>query len=248
MKNFKLMKKTQIILIAAVLATIGFSSCTKYTNRIKGTGPAVEQTYDLPPISSVALNIDANVILTHGDSQEVRIVGQQNILNNIERFVNTDGLWNIGYFNSVTSHSGVTIHITTINLNYASISGSGNIESSTIFPDTTTMVFLKISGSGSINIGINTHILQSDISGSGKIIVSGFAHEHTVNVSGSGDIRAFGLNTFNTYLKISGSGNSEVMVENLLDVNISGSGNVYYMGYPAINLNISGSGGVFSRN
>lgn len=241
------MKNTKIIFILALLA-IGFSSCSKYSHRIKGTGPVVEQYYELPPISAVALGIDADVYLTYGETQEVRIEGQQNIINNIEKYVDADGMWRIGYFDSVKNHAGIWIHITTPDINYATVSGSGSIETTNIFPDTSAMVYMNISGSGSINLTVNAHIMQSEISGSGKIIVNGSAHEHTINISGSGDVRAFGLNTDNTYVKISGSGSSEVLVQSFLSVIISGSGNVYYLGYPNINSNISGSGSVINRN
>jgi hypothetical protein len=92
------------------------------------------------------------------------------------------------------------------------------------------------------------HIIESTISGSGRIHLGGSAFEHRINISGSGDVRAFDLATTNTYVKISGSGNSEVWTTNYLDVIISGSGSVYYRGNPQINANISGSGGVFNAN
>jgi hypothetical protein len=92
------------------------------------------------------------------------------------------------------------------------------------------------------------HIVESEISGSGQIYVSGSTYEHSINISGSGNIRAFPLTTQRTYVKISGSGNSEVSVEDYLDVNISGSGNVFYKGNPQINTHISGSGNVVKVN
>ena len=56
------------------------------------------------------------------------------------------------------------------------------------------------------------------------------------------------LNKILLIISISGSGNCEVLVEEILDVSISGSGNVYYKGNPQINVNISGSGGLFNSN
>src|SRR5210317_2063695 len=94
-------KRNQILALALLLAAFGLSSCTKYNNRIKGQGPVVKQTFDLPPVSALSLSIDANVILTHGDSQTVMIEGQQNIINNIDKLVSAQGMWNIGYIHSV---------------------------------------------------------------------------------------------------------------------------------------------------
>lgn len=242
------MKGTKFILPVLMIGIVVlFSSCEKYGGAIKGSGPVVKQEFVLPPVSAISLSIDANVVLTRGDSQTIMIEGQQNVINNIEKYVTSDGYWNIGYYNNVRNHSGVTIYITSPNIDYATISGSGSIHSTNTFTDTTN-VYLKISGSGSIYMNTTAHLIESYISGSGRIEVSGNAYEHRIDISGSGDVCAFNLQTANTYVKVSGSGSSEVWVTDYLDVNISGSGSVYYKGYPQINANISGSGGIINFN
>ncbi|MCD4729640.1 MAG: DUF2807 domain-containing protein [Bacteroidales bacterium] len=242
------MKQTRFILPVLLIGIVAlFTSCGKGGGAIKGSGPVVKQEFDLPPVSAISLSIDANVILTRGDSQSVMIEGQQNIINNIEKYVTSDGYWNIRYYNSVRNHSGVTIFITTPMVDFVTISGSGSIQSTNAFTDTTN-VSLKISGSGSIFMNTTAHIIESSISGSGQINLEGTAFEHRINISGSGDIQAFYLATDNTYVNVSGSGNSEVWATNYLDVIISGSGSVYYKGNPQINVNISGSGGIFNTN
>jgi len=242
------MKSNRLVYLLGIITLLGFSSCSKSIHRIKGSGSVVQQSFDLPPVSAIALSIDANVVMTHGSPQEITIEGQQNIINNIEKYIDKDGFWHIGYYNPVTSHAGITIRISSPTLDYASISGSGNIESTNFYPDTVSQIILKISGSGNISLAANAHIIQSDISGSGKITLSGYADEQSIHVSGSGNIHAFGLKTLRTTITISGSGNSEVWAQNLLDVSISGSGNVYYVGYPSINANITGSGEIHDRN
>lgn len=240
-------QKIRIILFAAILLSLGASSCTRFTNQIKGQGPVVSQTYELPPVSAVALSIDANVILTRGDSQTVRIEGQQNIINNIEKYITSQGMWNIGYQHPVTSHAGVKIYITAPHIDYARVSGSGSIESTSHFPDSTN-VHLNISGSGNISMDLDAHIIETVISGSGRVFLKGSAYEHSINISGSGDVKAMELITNNTYVKISGSGNSEVYAADYLNVDISGSGNVFYQGDPDIDGKISGSGSIINWN
>lgn len=242
------MKKNQIfLLIAIVLFGFSLSSCTKYTSRIKGQGPVVTQSFDMPPISAVGLSIDANIYLTQGDSQIVRIEGQQNIINNIEKYVSPEGMWSIGYYNSVKNHAGIRIYITTNRIDYATISGSGNIETSNHFSDSAN-VYLGISGSGNLNMSTDANLLETVISGSGNVYLNGEVFENSINISGSGDVKAFGLNTINTYARISGSGNCEVVAEEYLNVDISGSGNVKYKGNPDIDGNISGSGSILNWN
>ena len=94
----------------------------------------------------------------------------------------------------------------------------------------------------------DANTVETEISGSGQILLSGSAHDHNIDISGSGDVRAYGLVTQNTWVRISGSGNSEVTVLEYLNVNVSGSGSVYYKGNPDIQANISGSGTIINRN
>jgi hypothetical protein len=241
------MKNQPIILISIVLIVLTFGACTKYTSRIKGQGPIVQQTVDMPSISAVSLSIDANVVLTRGDSQSVKIEGQQNIINNIEKYVSDEGLWRIGYYNSVKNHAGVKIYITSPGIDFATISGSGNIKTTNHFPDN-THVYLQISGSGNIHFSTDADIVESGISGSGQIFLDGTTYEHSINISGSGNVKAFGLTTENTIARVSGSGNSEVFVQDYLNATISGSGSIFYKGNPEIEANISGSGTIINRN
>ncbi|MCF8378269.1 MAG: DUF2807 domain-containing protein [Bacteroidales bacterium] len=243
------MKTTRILflILLAILSVILITSCTKDGRRIKGQGPIVEQAFDIPPISGVSLSIDASVIIVKGDTQSVIIEGQQNIIDNIEKYVTSEGLWRIGYYRPVTNHAGVVIQITTPNFDFATVSGSGKIETKDHF---TAMgdVYAKISGSGSIILSVNAQRVESEISGSGQIYLTGEAYEQYIDISGSGNVRALNLETQKTYITISGSGNSEVFVQDYLEVGISGSGNVYYKGNPQINANISGSGGIINWN
>jgi hypothetical protein len=241
------MKSQPIILISIVLFAFAISSCTKYTSRIKGQGPVVKETVEMSSISAVSLSIDANVVLTRGDSQSVLIEGQQNIIANIEKYVTDEGMWRIGYYNSVTKHAGVTIYITSPGIDFATVSGSGNIETTNHFPGN-AHVYLKISGSGNIWFSTDADIVESGISGSGQIFVRGTAREHSINISGSGNVKAFELATDNTIVRVSGSGNSEVFVQDYLNATISGSGSVFYKGNPEIEANISGSGTIINRN
>ncbi len=240
-------KKNNLLVLAVLLLTLAAVSCTRYTSRIKGQGPVVKQTYELPPVSALSLSIDADVFITHGDSQTVLIEGQQNILNNIEKYVTDQGLWNIGYYHSVTSHAGVRILITTPLIEYVRISGSGNVQATNHFPDSAN-VYAGISGSGNIYLSTGALSIETEISGSGDVVLAGSAWDHHINISGSGHVRAFDLETRNTYVRISGSGDSEVRVEDYLNVTISGSGSVYYKGNPDIEANISGSGTIVNWN
>ncbi len=239
----------KIVISFSIIAVIIISlstGCKKDNGRIKGSGPIVSQEFDMPDITGVQLNIDGNVYLTEGDTQLVRIEAQQNIIDNIRKSVSA-GKWDIEFINNVSGHDGINIYITTSAIEAASISGSGNIECTDNFTDSTN-VYLNISGSGNIIMGLFADKIESTISGSGNIRISGSANEHSITISGSGNMSAFDLKTLRTDVTISGSGNCQVYATDNLNVIISGSGNVYYIGYPAIDVTISGSGSLVNSN
>lgn len=235
----------QFLIIAALIVVIS-AGCNKDDGIISGSGPIVSQEFNMPDITGVQLSIDGNVYLMEGDTQQVRIEAQQNIIDNIKKSV-SGGKWNIEYYNNVINHKGIDIYITTPLINYVAISGSGNIESTNTFTDSTD-VYLNISGSGNIDMSLLADFIESSISGSGNIYLTGEANEHRITISASGNLKAFGLQTHKTDITISASGNSEVFVTDDLDVTISGSGNVYYKGYPEIDVTISGSGSLVNSN
>jgi len=245
LKEDKKKNTIQFLLIAAIVVVIS-AGCRKDSAGIKGDGPIVSQEFNMPDITGVLLSIDGNVYLMEGDTQQVRIEAQQNIIDNIKKSV-SGGKWNIEYYNRVINHEGIDIYITTPLINYVAISGSGNVESTNAFTDSTD-VSLTISGSGNIDMSLLADFIESSVSGSGNIYLTGEANEHRITISGSGNLKAFGLQTLKTDITISGSGNSEVFVTDYLDVIISGSGNVYYKGYPGINVTISGSGSLINSN
>jgi hypothetical protein len=237
----------QILQIAITMISIAFVSCDKDSGPIKGEGPVIEQSFSLPDISAIALNIDANIVLTHGEKEDVIIQAQQNIIENMKMYVTQDGFWDISYFRNVRKHDGVTIYITSPLIDYISVSGSGSVNTTNLFPDSVN-VALTISGSGNIGFKTVAQLTESNISGSGEIQLTGSSNQHRIHISGSGSVHAFNFQTVSTYVNISGSGNCEVNVSDLLDVKISGTGNVYYLGSPQIISDISGSGGIFSAN
>jgi len=239
--------RNRILIFGLILGTFFLGGCEKYTHHIKGSGPVVEQDFDLPDVRAVSLSIDANVRVIPGDTQNVTIMAQSNIIQNIEKHVTSDGLWRIGFYNPVRKHDGVTIYITTSHFDYANVSGSGSIRTDDLFAENSN-VYLKISGSGNILMHTIADHVDSEISGSGNITLDGSAGHHEINISGSGRVNAFGLITERTDCRISGSGNCEVWANDYLGVTISGSGSVFYKGSPEIQSNISGSGGIHNVN
>ena len=86
--------------------------------------------------------------------------------------------------------------------------------------------------------------VSADVSGSGNVMLKGTSRDFEGSISGSGSIKAFDLTTDVSTLKLSGSADAEITVNQKLDVRVSGSGDVRYKGNAAVSQSISGAGSV----
>jgi hypothetical protein len=231
-----------ILLIAAIATATTFTSCKKDTY---GTGPVVSQTLSLQTITGINNCIDADVYLSQGAVQEVRVEGQANIIDHIRHGVH-NGTWDIEFDQNIHSHRKITVYITIANLSAITISGSGDIYCGTF--DSVDEVHFNIKGSGNIEAGIHANSVYTEIEGSGNVSLSGTTAYEEVKVNGSGDVGAFALGAVDTKVYIYGSGKVEINTSQSLYVKINGSGDVYYKGNPSIQMDNNGSGTVHNSN
>lgn len=209
---------------------------------MKGEGPQITKTLDVDDFEGITLAFNATVYLTQGNTYSVKVEGQENIINNIETEV-SDGHWKIKFDENVGRHDKLTLWITMPTLNKAAISGSGAIKGETAFRNLNE-VAVGISGSGDIELEMEARAVNTGISGSGDIRLRGSTTAHQVKISGSGDVDAVDLQSNETSVRISGSGDCRVHASENLKVSTSGSGDVYYRGRPAVSAKVSGSGEV----
>lgn len=245
----KTQNTNQIFLLAVILGifTFTFSSC--YIDEfdcIRGSGTIFTEVRSTTEFSSIDLRVPGKVIITQDDVLSVEVRTFNNLLPEILTYVNGSTLIIENDHCIRANGEDITIYITAPDFAKLKVNGSGSIESTNFLnvPD----IDLNISGSGSIDVGLNTAMAYSRVSGSGSIWIEGEAYEHNIEISGSGSIYSFPFYTERTNINISGSGNCEVRVSERLDIDISGSGSVKYKGHPDITSTISGSGKVINAN
>ncbi|MBD2767193.1 DUF2807 domain-containing protein [Hymenobacter sp. BT664] len=241
----------KILSLLAISVVLFTTACSHegdlFGPSVRGTGPTQSETRTLNSFSRLDLKIDAELLLTQGSPQQVRIEAQRNILDVLETELNNDQLQiEYGRYN-VRGHDPIRIHITVPNLTELEVSGSG--KASTTAPWTATNFRLGVSGSGEANCNFaQVDALRTSVTGSGEVKLSGNAPSHNVNISGSGRVSAYDLTALDTYVSISGSGRSYVRTARTLNVDITGSGSVYYKGNPTISSRVTGSGRVLADN
>jgi hypothetical protein len=212
---------------------------------VNGSGSVSSENRFVNNFDRISLSGAGQVFVTQGNETAVIIKAQPNILNEIKTEVKDSEL-RIGVRRCIRAYSEIEIYVTTPNIRSLNISGSGSIKGQNDW--FTGDLDLRVSGSGNIQVDAVGEDFKAFVSGSGNIQVAGAAQSLTTSTSGSGDIRAFDLNTQECESIISGSGDVEVSVSNILKARISGSGDVRYKGTPSIQASVSGSGRVINAN
>jgi hypothetical protein len=229
------MKKYLLLLtLSFIIFGCGYMRC------VHGSGRVISETRQVPEFHSISVGGSANLYIAQGTEQSVRIEAEDNILPLLRTKVDGQTL-EIENKRCIRNHRPINIYATMRDVRELEIRGSGKIIGETKI--TSPKLDINISGSGKANLDVDVEKISSKISGSGDLAFSGRANDFDVTVSGSGNIRARNLQTTNSSISVSGSGDCIVTVKDELKVMISGSGKVTYYGDPIkVNSNISGSG------
>ena len=212
---------------------------------VRGSGPTVTEFLNIDEFDAIGLEISADVFIEQGPNFEVRVEGQENIIEELDLDVR-NGFWEIEFDRCVRNVDDLRIFITMPDITELRINGSGDIIGDNVFD--VGDITLRISGSGNMDLALEADDINSTIVGSGDIRLEGFADDNDLRIDGSGDFYGFNLECFTTNVEILGSGDAEVFVTDDLRVRITGSGDVFYKGNPALDINISGSGRVVDAN
>lgn len=207
-------------------------SCDSGDNSVNGNnctygqGAIVSETRSLANFNSIDNTAVAEILLTQGPQEDVRIEAQYNILQELKTMVVNNKLV-ISFDHCVDIKEALKIYITIPDIRSLTLTGVGNILAQNNFDLTT--IDIVLTGVGNINLKGTTESLNATL-------------------TGVGNINAFELNTDNCDVRINGVGDAEVFVNDALNIAITGRGSVFYKGNPSINSNITGSGSVVDSN
>jgi len=113
-----------------------------------------------------------------------------------------------------------------------------------------TLEGITLAGSSDAKVaGVEAESFRAQVAGSADLTVAGTTQDLEAWVSGSGTLDLFDLEARNVTVRVSGSGDANVVALESLDAKVSGSGDVRYRGDPPrTNTSVSGSGTVTRRN
>lgn len=237
------MKRTIIILSVLTLIT-SLISCDGLTC-IKGNGAIVTEDRSIEEFERVIIEGAFDVNIEYSETTSLSIETDENLLDYIETYNSGNRLILDVRDDECLRTNKLLVTITTPYIEEVKLVGSGNVQCGIFDVDEFTA---DISGSGNMDLDLYTKYLDIIITGSGDFKLDGSADYALIDISGSGDINGRSMPMDTCYATIIGSGDMELVVKDLLDVNISGSGNVYYKGDPKVHSSIDGSGDIKKRN
>lgn len=226
--------------------TLPLSAQWGWGSGVKGKGPMVERKLELASFDAIKVTNSADVYIKQGNTQEVVVKAQENLIDLINTEVNNKQ-WKIKFDKNVNSQKGIEVYITIPYLTGVAVSGSGDVYGKGEF-DNLDDLYIGVSGSGNINLAFEAKAVSAKVSGSGDLKLKGSASSFEAAISGSGDISAMDLKTPEASIRVSGSGDCSIHAVDDLDVRISGSGDVDYAGRPRVKSRISGSGDLESKS
>lgn len=233
-------------LLIPVLALLGLGSCN--FNRVKGNGHVVSKTYQETGFKDIEVSSSISVLLKQGSEFRIRIDAEENILEQLQVRKEGDKLVIRPRNNTNLSPTReIKVYITAPEYHNLEGSGSCAINSDGLLSG--NEIELDLSGAGTTQLKVDVKKLKIDASGSSEIELSGKAVDFSIGGSRSTSVDAFGLETENTAIELSGSGDAGVFASRSLKVDISGAGSVQYKGNPSvIEKDISGSGSIDKAN
>lgn len=193
---------------------------------------------DVESFSHLKFATSGTLYLRQGDATSVRVeASSRNLLNRIRTRVSGDELiidaddGGRSWFEELFGDDEeLRVYVTTPSIRAVSISGTGEIIAETVLQ--AEDLDLNVSGTGDIEAEVDVDRLASDVNGTGDVKLAGTAGRHRIRISGTGDVEAIELETRETDVEISGTGDARVHATQSLRAKVNGLGDVTYRGTP----------------
>lgn len=238
------MKK--ILLLSIIVCTAQISSAQWFGNKsVKGNGEVITQSFNTGDYDEVSVAGSMDVTLVSGTEGKITVEAESNIMEHLRIEVSGSKLI-IGTKNNtnINPKRAIKVTVPVEKIDYASVSGSGEIMSDMTLKSRNMR--LKVSGSGDINLNIEAENLKASVTGSGDMVITGRAENLDASVTGSGDLKTTGLKANNVEASVTGSGDVAVFINGGdFKARVTGSGDIRYKGTTRnVDKKVTGSGDI----
>ncbi len=239
-----LIKKQAVIIVASILLTT--SSYAQWGKSIKGNGQVTTITKTTSEYDGIKCSGSFNYILVSGTEGTIKIEGEENLLEyiTIEVKNNTLLVKEKDNMNLKTSwNKGIKITIPFKDINNISLTGSGDLWNEDLL--TSNDLDVSLTGSGDVVLNIKTSNTKGSVTGSGDVTLKGTTNALEAIVTGSGNFNGTDLETIDTDVLVTGSGDAKVVCNGTFKARVAGSGDIQYKGNPKTeDTKVAGSGDI----
>jgi len=224
-----------------LLTLIAVFVLTSASLHAKNDADVLMQDRQLPVFTSIKLLCSADLIIQQGNTQQVTVKADSDIIEFIETRVENGTLIVDVKRNNVFRAHEMEVHITMTNLEKIMSLGSGDIELEGGFK--TSNLIVSLSGSGDFQADLQAQNMELEINGSGDARFGEVHGSFKLSVSGSGDVEADGLQLETCMISSFGSGDISLS-GNCIDLTMSqmGSGDINAYGLKSVNATVTNMG------
>lgn len=226
------MKFTYKILVPVVcLLLIGTQAYAQKKKAIKGNGKVTTETRDFSSFTGVKVGGAFDVVIEKGNSHEVKIEADENVMSHIKMEVK-EGILRVKMDGWVQKVNKLNLHITMKEMDLLSASGASDVEVEDEF--SADEFELSTSGASDVDIHINSEVLTCSVSGSSDLNLAGRTEEMKLNISGSADLNASDFQAEDVNVMSSGSSSARINASGKLVATASGSSDINCGGNPGV--------------
>lgn len=190
------------------------------------------------------------VILAQGDTCDLRIEGEEELLKEIQVEAG-EGFLSITYKTTVVDwmnlkkvfgEKPLRYYVTMQTIEQLDLSGVGDLHADHLIGENLSIAH---SGLGKMTVtGLSYQSLDVALDGLGEMMLEGEVQVQNVDLGGAGGYLAEDLKSQQANVSLTGAGLGRVWVEAELNAKISGAGSILYKGTPTIEKKVTGLGSI----
>lgn len=186
-RNLRLLLTTLAVFFLAFCTSSCIINSDSKKERVKGTGDKIERTISIDPFTKLSIEGQANISVSYGATQEIKVKAQKNILELLEFTIN-EGTLTVGTKNNyeIKESKGIDIEIVTPDaITHYDISGAADL-----FISGKPQEHLNISIAGAADVKafeLPVNDLNVSIAGAGDCEVNAIKNLK-VSIAGTGSI------------------------------------------------------------
>ena len=187
----------------------------------------IVQKREITPFNKIDASGDAKIIYTNSDSLSLMVEGNVQEINFIETKVENNTLFI--KTNGNFSHP-FKIKVSGNNLNRLLVTSAADfISTNTLRTDS---LILESSSAARIELQVQVNILRSNSGGAADIHLSGATQNLFIDAGGASSVKAYKLNSANSYVTTSGASTAKIFASQKLVANATGASTIKFKGEP----------------